>query len=116
MCIRDRYRISEKPQMDYSWNPGRSTEFKLLKLQKILDIDVEVESHTTLNIKNGVVVCRELLHCMEEEFTTELALQGIIAFRRRTNGAEVWKYAPICVPSPNLQQNSLAGKDQSRRS
>ena len=49
---------------------------RLLKLQKIGDIEVVV--HTTLNTTKGVVVCRELLNCSEEETVTELAFKALL--------------------------------------
>ena len=53
---------------------------KLLKLQKIGDIYLEVVPYTTLNTTTGVLVFRDLLraNCTEEKITFELALQGVI--------------------------------------
>ena len=45
---------------------------RLLKLQKIGDIEVGVVSHITLNTTKELVVCRGLLKCIEEEIATEL--------------------------------------------
>lgn len=57
---------------------------KLLSMEKFGDVEVEVSPHATLNTTKGVVVCRDLLNCTEEEIATELASQGVIACRRLT--------------------------------
>ena len=46
---------------------------KLLKVQKIGDIDIEVVSHSTLNVKERLILCRKkLLNSTDEEIMTEL--------------------------------------------
>ena len=66
MCIRDRTLNDQEGS-------------RLLKLQKIGDIDAEVIRYTTLNTINRARVRRDLLNCTEEEITAEQAPQGVIA-------------------------------------
>ena len=67
------YRTSEILRWIICRDPKRSKSSRLVKLQKIEDVDVEVVQHTTLNITKGVVASRT-----EQEMTTEFALQGVI--------------------------------------
>ena len=69
---------------------------RLLKLQKVGDIEVEVVLHTTLNTSKRVVVFRLLQTRSEEEIATELASQGLIACRRLT--VQRYGRTPPAVP------------------
>ena len=57
---------------------------RLLSIKKIGDINIELSPHTTLNTTKGVAVCRNLHSCTEDEITTELASEGVIACRSLT--------------------------------
>ena len=46
---------------------------RLLKMQKMVDIDVKVGPHITLKTTKGVIVCRDLLNSTEVEIATELS-------------------------------------------
>ena len=61
---------------------------RLLKMQKIQDIEVEVVPHTILNTTQRLVVCSDLLKCTEEEIATEMTSQGVIVCRRLTVGMD----------------------------
>ena len=52
---------------------NRPVRERLLMLQTIGEIEVEVSPHAPLNTTKGVVVCRDLLNCTEEDITIELA-------------------------------------------
>lgn len=52
------------------------------KLNVILDQEVEVVPHSRLNQSRGVVTCRDLLNCKEEEILEELKDQGVIEVKR----------------------------------
>lgn len=62
---------------------------RLQQIKTFLDLPVTVESHNTLNTCKGVIVCKDLLNCSEEEIVEELRSIGVIAVRRiktRMNG------------------------------
>lgn len=51
---------------------------RLIKAKKTMVLDIEVASHSTLNTSKGVVVCRDILNCTEEEIVDGLQEQGIV--------------------------------------
>lgn len=57
---------------------------KILSLQKIGGIDVEVSLHGTLRTMKSVVVCRNLLDCKEAEIASDLTSQDVVACRSST--------------------------------
>lgn len=54
----------------------------LLKTTSIYNIPITVRPHGTLNSCKGVIRCRDLIDCTEEEMLAELKGQGVIAVRR----------------------------------
>ncbi|CAH1107164.1 unnamed protein product [Psylliodes chrysocephalus] len=55
---------------------------QISKLTKFLEYDIEVKAHSTLNNAKGVINCRDLLNCTEQEILDELEGQGVIDVRR----------------------------------
>lgn len=55
---------------------------KLLKLEKLGEIEMKVEIHRTLNLSLGVITDRELEHTTEEELLGNLNDQDVCVFRR----------------------------------
>ncbi|CAH1110656.1 unnamed protein product [Psylliodes chrysocephalus] len=54
----------------------------LLAMKKFLEYDIEVLPHNRLNYAKGVINCRDLLNCTEQEILDEVKDQGIIEIRR----------------------------------
>ena len=71
MCIRDRKQTDQQGA-------------RLFMSKKINETRIGVSPHDTLNTTKETVVCFDLLNCTEEEITTELAPQGVLACQRLT--------------------------------
>ena len=56
----------------------------LLKCKFFVNTPVEVSPHRTLNTSKGVIRCRELVECFEDEILAELRDQGVIGVHRIT--------------------------------
>jgi hypothetical protein len=62
----------------------KSQSDNLLKLKFFVDRPVKVEPHRTLNSCKGVIWCRDLLDCSDEEILQELAPQHVVSIHRIT--------------------------------
>jgi len=51
----------------------------LQRLEKIQEIPVKVDAERTLNYSKGVVTCKDLTLCSNEEIVKELKFQGLVA-------------------------------------
>jgi len=51
----------------------------LQRLERIQEIPVKVDAHRTLNYSRGVVKCKDLTLCSNEEIVEELKSQGVAA-------------------------------------
>jgi len=51
----------------------------LQRLERIQEIPVKVDAHRTLNYCRGVVKCKDLSLCSNEEIVEELKSQGVVA-------------------------------------
>ncbi|CAH1103022.1 unnamed protein product [Psylliodes chrysocephalus] len=54
----------------------------MLTIKKFLDYEVEIIPHSKLNQCRGIVHCKDLLNCSEQEILDELKNQGIIDVKR----------------------------------
>ena len=54
-------------------DPESSRGFKAAQVAKTENINVGFVSHTALNTTKGVVICRDLLKCTEEEIVMKVA-------------------------------------------
>ena len=54
----------------------------LLKTEKFINIAVKIEPHKSLNSSKGVIRCRELKDCSEEEILEEMATQHVSAVKK----------------------------------
>lgn len=61
---------------------------KLLKLGKLGDIEVNVETHRIINSSRAVITDRELGHVTEEELLENLKEQDVCGIRRIMRRAE----------------------------
>ncbi|CAH1106017.1 unnamed protein product [Psylliodes chrysocephalus] len=55
---------------------------QISQLKNLLEFEIEVTAHSTLNNAKGVINCRDLLNCTEQEILEELKEQGVIDVRR----------------------------------
>lgn len=70
---------------------------KILELKKILDFEIIVEPHKTLNVCKGVVSSRDLLNCSEDEILDNLRNIGVIAVKRINS-----KKDGNLIPTPSI--------------
>jgi len=69
----------------------------LQQMEKISDIQININAHKTLNHRKGVVRCRELTYCTEEEIVEELKKQGVVG------GATYWlEWILVTIEAPIL--------------
>ena len=54
----------------------------LLNATMFIDIPIKAEPHKTLNTSRGILRCRNLRDCTDEEISTNLAAQGVTLARR----------------------------------
>lgn len=70
---------------------------RLLKLEKIHTLNINVTLHPSLNFCKGVVSSSDLLVCSEDEILENLSSQGVVAVRRIST-----KKDGIISPTPSL--------------
>ncbi|CAH1107740.1 unnamed protein product [Psylliodes chrysocephalus] len=68
----------------------------IVGMKKFLEYDIEVLPHNRLNYAKGVINCRDLLNCTEQEILDEIKDQGILEVRRIKS-----KQNGILVDTPN---------------
>ena len=91
----------------------RSHSKNLLSAKFFVNVPVNVIIHKTLNSTKGVIRCRDLIECSEEEIVTELYDQGVTDAKRiviKRNGNTI-KTSTIILTfrSPNLPNNIKCG-------
>ena len=62
----------------------KSHSDNLLKSTLFAGVPVKVEAHTSLNTSKGIIRCKQLVDCSEEELLSELSEQGVQAVKRFT--------------------------------
>ncbi|CAH1099377.1 unnamed protein product [Psylliodes chrysocephalus] len=67
---------------------SNSQASRLLQTKTLIDFEVEVIPHGTLNISKGIVFCKDLLNCTTEEILENLKDEGVIEFRRMKKKVE----------------------------
>lgn len=68
-------------------SPAQSN--RLLQLKMMIDLQITVEPHVALNTSKGVIICKDLLNCTEQEILEELTTKGVTDVKRiktRING------------------------------
>ena len=91
----------------------RSHSTNLLHANFFVNVPVNVTVHKTLNSTKGVIRCRDLLDCTEEEIVTELSCQGVTEAKRisiKRNGSTI-KTSTIILTfrSPKLPSGVKCG-------
>lgn len=87
---------------------------QLLKLTSFYNqMKVKVEEHKTLNLSKGVIMCRDLKYCSDEEIKENLASQNVIdiyRIQRKVNGELKSTISFILTfKSPELPETVTAG-------
>lgn len=55
---------------------------RALQLKKMIDLQIIVEPHVALNTSKGVITCKDLLNCTEQEIVAELESIGVTEVKR----------------------------------
>lgn len=55
---------------------------RLMEMKQFIQYEVEVKPHGRLNLCKGIIFCRDLLNCTDEEIRQELSKQDVIEVKR----------------------------------